>query len=65
MDVIECDKTYLNTVLSWPCYGSTFFHVEQTYTSSVARDLWLAVGIEGVSLIAQGEKVLILLCVTP
>ena len=53
----ECDRAYLDVVLRWPCYGSMLYEVEQTYTSSVARNLWLAVNLEGISLIARGEKV--------
>ncbi len=53
----DCDKNYVDIVLRWPCYGSVMFAVEQTYTSSVARNLWLAVNIDGISLIARGEKV--------
>ena len=52
----DCDRSYLDTVLRWPCYGSMLYEVEQTYTSAVARNLWFAVNADGVSLIARGEK---------
>jgi hypothetical protein len=51
----DCDKNYLDIVLRWPCYGSTLFEVEQSYAAN--KRLWLAVNVDGISLIARGEKV--------
>jgi myosin-7 len=52
----ECNSRYLTFIQSWPLYGSTIFEVMQSYTTTLARNLWLAVNEDGVHIMRRRAK---------
>ncbi|KJE90233.1 myosin-X [Capsaspora owczarzaki ATCC 30864] len=51
-----CDHQYFDFVKSWSLYGSTIFEVLQSYTSSLPKNLWLAVNEHGIHILKRKEK---------
>lgn len=52
----ECNETYMSFVSEWPLYGSTIFEVVQSYTSTLPKNLWLAVNERGIHILSRRDK---------
>ena len=52
----ECNEAYIEFVRQWPLYGSTIFEVVQGYTSTLPKNLWLAVNQNGIHILKRREK---------
>lgn len=52
----ECNETYTSFVSQWPLYGSTIFEVVQSYTTTLPKNLWLAVNERGIHILPRREK---------
>lgn len=52
-----CKQLYLKFVMSWPLYGATVFRVEQSYTSTLPKPLWLAVTEHGINIMRRRTKI--------
>jgi myosin-7 len=57
MEKDECNLKYLEWCRSWSLSGSTVFEVLQSYTSSLPKNLWLAVNEHGIHILKRKEKV--------
>lgn len=51
--VEECYILFMKLITSWIYYGYKIFNVEQYYSSDLPNQCWLAVGQEGVFLLAR------------
>ena len=52
----ECNETYMSFIRQWQLYGSTIFDVLQGYTTTLPKNLWLAVNQYGVHILKRREK---------
>lgn len=52
----ECSRDYFEFIKEWPLYGATIFDVLQSYTSSLPKNLWLAVNEHGIHILKRREK---------
>ena len=52
----ECNRQYLSFVQKWPLYGSTIFEVLQSYTTTLPKNLWLAVNHNGIHILRRRAK---------
>jgi len=52
----ECNEAYISFVHQWPLYGSTIFEVVQGYTSTLPKNLWLAVNQNGIHILKRRDK---------
>ena len=52
----ECNETYMGFIQQWPFYGSTIFEVVQAYTTTLPKNLWLAVNEVGMHIFKRREK---------
>ena len=52
----ECNETYMSFIRQWSLYGSTIFDVLQAYTTTLPKNLWLAVHQWGVHILKRREK---------
>jgi len=53
---LECKARLLKFIMSWPLYGATVFEVLQSYTTTLPKNLWLAVNTEGVHIMRRRAK---------
>ena len=53
---IECNRRYLKFVQAWPLYGATIFEVLQSYTTTLPKNLWLAVNESGIHILRRRSK---------
>uniref|UniRef100_H2M010 Uncharacterized protein n=1 Tax=Oryzias latipes TaxID=8090 RepID=H2M010_ORYLA len=58
--VQEAKVAFLQSISSWPTFGSAFFEVKQTCDNSYPSPLWIAISKQGVSLIDPVSKLLML-----
>lgn len=49
----DCRVKFLQFVMSWPLYGSTVFEVLQSYTTTLPKNLWLAVNENGIAILRR------------
>uniref|UniRef100_A0A3P9KRN5 Uncharacterized protein n=1 Tax=Oryzias latipes TaxID=8090 RepID=A0A3P9KRN5_ORYLA len=59
--VQEAKVAFLQSISSWPTFGSAFFEVKQTCDNSYPSPLWIAISKQGVSLIDPVSKELLML----
>ncbi|KAJ3347349.1 cytochrome c oxidase subunit 1 [Entophlyctis luteolus] len=55
-DIHSCHAEFMKTVMNQPLFGHTVFsvlHIQQAYTSKLPRECWLAVGFDGVKILAR------------
>lgn len=52
----DCNILFLKFAMSWKLYGSTVFEVLQSYTSTLPKNLWLAVNEDGVHILRRRTK---------
>ena len=52
----ECNEAYMSFIRQWSLYGSTIFDVLQSYTTTLPKNLWLAVNEWGVHILKRREK---------
>eukprot|EP00039_Didymoeca_costata_P024022 m.9005 g.9005 ORF g.9005 m.9005 type:complete len:2048 (+) comp3994_c0_seq1:287-6430(+) len=52
----HCNVLFLKFVMSWELYGSTVFEVLQSYTSTLPKNLWLAVNEKGIHILRRRSK---------
>lgn len=52
----ECNETYMSFIRQWPLYGSTIFDVLQGYTTTLPKNLWLAVNQYGIHILKRRDK---------
>ena len=52
----ECNEAYMSFIRQWPLYGSTIFDVLQGYTTTLPKNLWLAVNQNGIHIIKRRDK---------
>jgi myosin-7 len=52
----DCNLRYLKFIQAWPLYGATIFEVMQSYTTSLPKNLWLAVNEDGVHIMRRRAK---------
>lgn len=52
----ECNEAYMAFIRQWPLYGSTIFDVLQGYSTTLPKNLWLAVNQYGVHILKRREK---------
>ena len=52
----ECNDVYMAFIRQWPFYGSTVFDVLQGYTTTLPKNLWLAVNQNGVHILKRRDK---------
>lgn len=52
----EANEKYMEFVRQWPLYGSTIFDVLQGYTTTLPKNLWLAVSENGVHILKRRSK---------
>ncbi len=52
----ECNSRYLKFVQAWALYGATIFEVLQSYTSTLPKNLWLAVDEKGIHIMRRRAK---------
>ncbi len=52
----ECNEAYMAFIRQWPLYGSTIFDVLQGYTTTLPKNLWLAVNENGIHILKRREK---------
>jgi len=51
-----CKQQYMALVTSWELYGATVFDVTQQYTTSLPKNLWLAVNEHGIHIMKRRSK---------
>ena len=56
MSETECNEAYMAFIRQWPFYGSTIFDVVQGYTSTLPKNLWLAVNENGIHILKRRDK---------
>jgi myosin-7 len=56
LNKIECNRRYLKFVQAWPLYGATIFEVLQSYTTTLPKNLWLAVNESGIHILRRRTK---------
>jgi len=52
----DCNVLFLKFIMSWPLYGSTVFEVLQSYTTTLPKNLWLAVNEHGIHILKRRTK---------
>ena len=52
----ECNEAYMAFIRQWPFYGSTVFDVLQAYTTTLPKNLWLAVNENGIHILRRRDK---------
>ena len=52
----ECNEAYIAFIRQWPLYGSTVFEVWQSYTTTLPKNLWLAVNQHGIHVLGRRDK---------
>ena len=52
----KANEAYMEFVRQWPLYGSTIFDVLQGYTTTLPKNLWLAVSENGVHILKRRSK---------
>ena len=52
----ECNEAYMAFIQQWPLYGSTVFEVIQAYTTTLPKNLWLAVNEVGIHILKRRDK---------
>ncbi len=52
----DCNEAYMSFVRTWPLYGSTIFDVLQGYTTTLPKNLWLAVNQTGIHILKRRDK---------
>ena len=52
----DCNDAYIAFIRQWPLYGSTIFDVLQGYTSTLPKNLWLAVNQHGIHILKRRDK---------
>lgn len=52
----ECNEAYMTFIQQWPLYGSTVFEVIQAYTTTLPKNLWLAVNETGIHILKRRDK---------
>ena len=62
MDAESAKNSFMNLLKSWPLHRSTIFDVQQTYTSSWPKNLWLAVDPVGIHLLEIRTRNLLSSC---
>ena len=52
----DCNEAFMAFVQQWPLYGSTVFEVIQAYTTTLPKNLWLAVNEVGIHILKRRDK---------
>ena len=52
----DCNEAYMLFIRQWSLYGSTIFDVLQGYTTTLPKNLWLAVNQYGVHIMKRRDK---------
>lgn len=52
----ECNEAYMAFIRQWPLYGSTVFDVLQSYTTTLPKNLWLAVNESGIHILRRRDN---------
>eukprot|EP00118_Oscarella_pearsei_P025077 m.307450 g.307450 ORF g.307450 m.307450 type:complete len:2013 (+) comp42307_c0_seq1:102-6140(+) len=52
----DCNQAFMDFFRQWPLYGSTIFEVLQSYTSTLPKNLWLAVDQNGIHMLKRRDK---------
>lgn len=52
----DSNEAYMSFIRQWPLYGSTIFDVLQGYTSTLPKNLWLAVNEVGIHILRRRDK---------
>ena len=52
----DCNDAYMAFIRQWPLYGSTIFDVLQGYTTTLPKNLWLAVNQYGIHILKRRDK---------
>ena len=52
----ECNEAFMAFTQQWSLYGSTVFEVVQAYTTTLPKNLWLAVNEVGVHILRRRDK---------
>lgn len=55
-DAKTCNVLFLKFIMCWPLYGSTIFEVVQSYTSTLPKNLWLAVNESGIHIMRRRTR---------
>lgn len=52
----DCNEAFMAFVQQWPLYGATVFEVIQAYTTTLPKNLWLAVNEIGIHILKRRDK---------
>ena len=52
----KCNEAYMAFIRQWPLYGSAIFDVVQGYTSTLPKNLRLAVNENGIHILKRRDK---------
>ncbi len=52
----DCNEAFMAFVQQWPLYGATVFEVIQAYTTTLPKNLWLAVNEVGIHILKRRDK---------
>lgn len=52
----DCNEAFMGFVQQWQLYGSTVFEVIQAYTTTLPKNLWLAVNEVGIHILKRRDK---------